>query len=665
MRQSMAAPRTSSIPAPTHHRQSLAPSRLQRPSSVSIDQDVMGSATRSAGRKSYAPPPSAQRRTSVFQRQSSMGFNVGSSQGGPSGGSGAGPSSFFASSSATNAISQDPRPLRDRSYRDRISTEIMEFLQSNNYEMVMKTNLNPNFARTPTAKDFENIFRFLYHSIDPQYNLTNPKKLDTEIINILKTLRYPFVNNITKSQLAAVGSTNTWPSFLGILHWLMQLVVTTNRISDPAYDSIAEEAGFDPEPDRIQLSFYSETYQAWLNGEDDLSPYEQSMQEAFAIWGEAKVQELEQLEARNNDLRSELAELEESSRPLDELKAHREVLESDIRKFTDWIDKSTGKYNRALSALNIVKSEIDNGKRELAEAERDRDALQAAVDKQGLTPADIDRMNAEQEKLKTALEQVRNRLNEAEIELEKQSSEAQAKLQRIERLITRFNSIGFKVGGLNAQGRTFELRLFPDRQDSQMASTRLCNEDGTGYSPSQIINVDLRHDVKPALVELKKSYTKKIHETEEEAMKVAESVESAEEELAEIQAEVETLRTKKTAVDDEYSEMKENMTTDQNNSNLEIEKLERELQNIRSHMTNGLLTLEQRSQSLKVEYDQLKYKVSEERERLHGAVAQIIENIVNFKVHIGKSLEEFWELTHKEREEACSGEDRDDDEEML
>lgn len=73
---------------------------------------------------------------------------------------------------------------------------------------------------------------------------------------------------------------------------------------------------------------------------------------------------------------------------------------------------------------------------------------------------------------------------------------------------------------------------------------------------------------------------------------------------------------------------------------------------MRVHMSTGLLSLEQRSQAVRIEYDQMVHQCEQQREKLHSEVERIINDIVNFKVHIQKSLEDYEEVTGRERDEA-------------
>ena len=83
------------------------------------------------------------------------------------------------------------------------------------------------------------------------------------------------------------------------------------------------------------------------------------------------------------------------------------------------------------------------------------------------------------------------------------------------------------------------------------------------------------------------------------------------------------------------------MTSETNLANTEIEKLERELQSLRLGMNNGVLSLDQRLQSVTIEWDQLQHAADALRQELHGEVERALNDIIRFKVHIQEGLEEF------------------------
>ena len=114
---------------------------------------------------------------------------------------------------------------------------------------------------SPTQKDFEAIFQWLYRRIDPAYRFM--KNIDVEGPFVLKQLHYPYANSFSKSQWGAVGGQN-WSTFLGMLHWIMQLAQMMDRYDTGEYDDACAEAGVDVSGDRIIFRFLSGAYRAWL-----------------------------------------------------------------------------------------------------------------------------------------------------------------------------------------------------------------------------------------------------------------------------------------------------------------------------------------------------------------------------------------------------------------
>src|SRR5690348_2328750 len=124
----------------------------------------------------------------------------------------------------------------------------------------MKHTLSQNIIKSPTQKDFNYMFQWLYHRIDPSYRFQ--KNIDQEVPPLLKLIRYPYEKSITKSQIAAVGGQN-WSTFLGLLHWMMQLAQMLDRYVDHRYDDACQEAGVDVTGDHIVFEFLSRAYRDW------------------------------------------------------------------------------------------------------------------------------------------------------------------------------------------------------------------------------------------------------------------------------------------------------------------------------------------------------------------------------------------------------------------
>jgi kinetochore protein NDC80 len=95
--------------------------------------------------------------------------------------------------------------------------DIFNYLQSSGFE-ISSASLN-----SIQGKDYRAIFDFLLLNLDPSHPLAPNARFEDEFVPALKSLRYPFAHQIDNKWLAAPASMHSWPSLLGVLHWLVEL----------------------------------------------------------------------------------------------------------------------------------------------------------------------------------------------------------------------------------------------------------------------------------------------------------------------------------------------------------------------------------------------------------------------------------------------------------
>jgi kinetochore protein NDC80 len=93
---------------------------------------------------------------------------------------------------------------------------IITFLTSHNYEHEISVKI----LQSPTGRDFNNIVGFLGRFFDPSFTITKP---EDDIPNLFKSLKYH--TQISKKGLSSVAAPHTWPTMLGALAWLVELLV--------------------------------------------------------------------------------------------------------------------------------------------------------------------------------------------------------------------------------------------------------------------------------------------------------------------------------------------------------------------------------------------------------------------------------------------------------
>lgn len=601
--------------------------------------------------------------------------------------------SFFTQVPNVAGVPRDPRPIRDRSFQARIGQELLEYLTHNNFEMEMKHSLGQNTLRSPTQKDFNYIFQWLYHRIDPGYRFQ--KGMDAEVPPILKQLRYPYEKGITKSQITAVGGQN-WPTFLAMLHWLMQLAQMMDRFIQGEYDDACAEVGVDVSGDRIIFRFLTGAYHDWLQGgedEDDetagqrLVPHVEAMAEEFERGNGKYVQEMQALETENRSLRDQIEEMEKNAPDMAKLDKHFRILEDDKRKFEDYIQNVQGKIEKYDTRIKFLDEETKKTDTDLQGTEEERLSLQASVDRQGITIQDIDRMNTERERLQKSLEDTMARLEEGNARVMEKESEASQKLEDLEEIVKAYNTLGYQTSiipssAVNANGIDYELSVnvnensfsasqiggAPNRISSD--GDRLLAEPFTGYHPAHLLNLDLRGMVRSNLQTLRKEINERRKHAIDDDMERRNLLDNIKDAMDEKRSEVEALEHKRRAAEEEFERTKEITTTQKLASDAQIEKMEKELAKMRATLSESVQLMEQREMNTNIEYEQLTLRANALREELHTNVESMLNDVIRFKVHVQKNLEDYESFVVDEVEQELGGEelqpaDDEDDEDMA
>lgn len=133
-------------------------------------------------------------------------------------------------SSRANAI-KDPRDARPRVVRDRLAQDIVDFCEQRQHAVTHRELLQP------TGNQFYHIFEYLvkqYAGIQFGEMLGSKAKKEDECLAILRACQYPFADSISKSHLQAVGSAQSWPNMLAMLHWFVEMMNVSPAIIPPA-----------------------------------------------------------------------------------------------------------------------------------------------------------------------------------------------------------------------------------------------------------------------------------------------------------------------------------------------------------------------------------------------------------------------------------------------
>ncbi|TIA87982.1 hypothetical protein E3P99_02865 [Wallemia hederae] len=611
--------RLSSIP-----RQSLAPSNSQ--------ESFMPSASRGDagfyGRQSLAPrmaPPSIQR-SSVYGRQSVV------------------PSSSHHQLSSflgpPKPIRSDPRPLKDRNFIN----ELKELVHQHLLECGYPFQVNAKILTSPTTKDFQTMFKFLYTDVlDPAFQWNNdfigkPRKFEEEVLMILRDMRYPVADSISKTQLQAASAQHIWPSMLAMLSWLTDMTRTMHNWYTPDYcddPQLAHPADINPSDipnwyEKVSYEYASSTYVSFLNNEDEFPTENAELEDIYRKQDEEILREVEELEKENQILRKDLEQLEQSPSPLAEANEELQKMKSDKGKFKQLIQHFEDKKVKTETVITKMQAAVEALERDLNEQEIVNDKISKEIEAQNLTPEEIERMKSSRVQLSDALDKHRQQMEKVKKsnwDLEIMSTKV---ADNLEDVVKDYMELCEKIGIIPGPPPEKYLNVQFDLEYSRAAAT-----------PSDMFSsTDIKGEIKNALIGIRKDNQDKHVQVENDNIIYAEDLQRIEELVSELQEKVQDaqarLHTLRTQGDDEKSRMKAETAA----SKIEMDEANQLLSDAKANADKGVLALDQRHQSLEFQYTNSKTATENRYKDLSVEVVAICTEAINLKQHVDRVLED-------------------------
>lgn len=670
----MAERRLSSIPGPATSglptgrlsmagRPSLGPARLRPPASVNntavelagmtlqggigTNSDSQGKLSLS-GRASLNPRESLNRRSSSFGAKGNNLVNVGGSGG-----------------NALLAVGpgmKDPRPIREKAYQLEVIKNLINFLAKAGYPHP----ISQKILTAPSAKDFQNIFRFLYAQLDPTYDVcAGGKKFEEEVPVLMKGLRYPFAGEISKSQLYAVGSIHAWPGLLAMLGWMVDLitcceVLQTSRLRITATEEMSAESIFMSDSDKIGtmgmnmppsssvtlpkgnsgerlfFDYLCKAYKLFLAGNDDFDDLVSDLSANFEKQNENVLQEIEDLRTKINELECEYQNLASEERPL--IRSQRElgIYQADIEKFRKFIahlELKKDKFHESIAAGRTELLEIESA---LSEAEGQRATLQAQVDAQAISVEEIDKLNEEREALQRTLESLQQAKEEATRLCWDRELALQKRIDDVEKLVNQYGHKTEQLGLVatdsdNLHGRISSLQFNPNTNKAD-----------------ELLTPNLREVALPSLHQFRGEILAKLHDLQTELLSVQENLDKLKENYQDRAEELQRQEKKLEKLTNTYTELKEGFAAEDRKVEEEAERLDQSIQRMRAEINGQTIAAQQRFQRATIEYDQLVTQVAAEKESVGGELYRILEDLINFKTLVEASLEDLDVVVQKE-----------------
>jgi SMC interacting uncharacterized protein involved in chromosome segregation len=290
----------------------------------------------------------------------------------------------------------DDRPLRDKPYQAKLVREIVAYTAENGFSITFQALIN-----TPTLKDFTDLFHFLYNQIfDPGHTWDPRTKINDEFVPLLKTMRYPYLDQVAKGLGGGVVAPHSWPALLGMLHWIVEYAKVENAWaeaqSDPIFmDNLPADFGNDFLP-RIFFDFTADAWEDFLDGKDHFPRQEAALNSVLEQRFQIKLATLEEHEKEQTTLRQEVAELSKAS-PREALDEEMRVLEEELDKLKEQMMSFSAKHTAAVDNISQVEHDILMLEKEKTAQEHRFAEVQEELKRQNLSPEEVSRLRRDRE----------------------------------------------------------------------------------------------------------------------------------------------------------------------------------------------------------------------------------------------------------------------------
>ncbi|CDO92603.1 unnamed protein product [Kluyveromyces dobzhanskii CBS 2104] len=567
--------------------------------------------------------------------------------------------------STYHSTARDPRPLRDKNFQNLLQQEIFSYLTDQKFDVETNHPVNLKSLKQPTQKDFIYIFKWLYLRLDPGYVFT--KSLEHEVYSILKTIHYPYLATINKSQISAVGGSN-WPRFIGMLHWMViinkkldeclehldvsinnqvtQDITVLNQPLKTVEEQEKKQEKYELMVERLFIDYITESYKSFLRLEDDYEPYLQDLELSFQRFVHIIETDITQLNSTNEHLSIECESIVAKNYELKNIKEKNVGLEQEYRRLTHTAQSTQAKGKEWPDKLKELEVEISKKKRDIREVSSQIDELASVLKEKNISSEEIEIKNRESDIVSKNLDTVSSRLDQITGLVRQQRLETESVYKNFQDTMIQYKSategllLARKNLGDNIDESLIELSLPSD----------LMSEEKIGLTVEELVGN------KKAFTDLIKKNLNKITEeikvrtasiqTENSRLQV--NLEELRNEITSKNEELERLEQQLSSVKTEYEESKQESQSQLLSENIKIEKLERKIQNARVESQQKIAKIEREAEDTKLKLEELRLSQSRERLELHNKVIQLIEYVSNFKINSQTSIEELQNATQNE-----------------
>ncbi|TFY68906.1 hypothetical protein EVG20_g3376 [Dentipellis fragilis] len=510
-------------------------------------------------------------------------------------------------------VAKDVRPLRDRQFQTKMRQDIFNWLQETDYDVSMQTLTNI------TGKDFRGIFQHLVTLLDPFYPFDPKVRFEEEFISSLKSLAYPFVNQLDPKWLAAPASMHSWPSLLGVLHWLVMMGKDLNDIPDEFDDPHHHQA--------LAFDYIGESYDSFLAGTEGVVDHDHALEERYAKKDERVRADLEEKNHLLSLAKAELDKLLSSEAPIEKLKNDNRSLKRDREKFQECIRRWEARKKNLIDTIAQEKAEMSIRTSKLQEIKTEQERLAQVVKEQNLSPEEVIRMNTEHEQLSRNLEDLKHKI-----------AESHQSVMSLEVTVT--NRAAAAEEALDAYTNLLAaLGLFPPLPPPFQDIDLTLELNTAASNPQHLLSgQDIRRVIKPTLNSVAESKRNERAHVESDRIRVDNELDQLVLEIENLEEEVNDVEKQVVAINEQADDLREAGQQEALVSGAEASRLQRDLAHARTAALANGVGVKSRLQALQIAYREQVEKVARLKDETIRAIVKNSSDIVMFKEEVSAQL---------------------------
>lgn len=202
---------------------------------------------------------------------------------------------------------------------------------------------------------------------------------------MLKSLNCPFKFN--KSTLRAPNTPHNWPSYVAIIHWLVQIARYREDLVEKSRNFVETNSMF---------MYALDSYLHYIRGDDDaVLELDNEFMGKLGREKDAVLENVRVLEGSYKEIAAKLEALKAGPTEKEKLEKEKSLLEGDVKKFDEIIGEFSQRIEAKERVLEEKKKELEAKVEEKKRIDVENEELKKRVEEQSFNPRDVERMKRE------------------------------------------------------------------------------------------------------------------------------------------------------------------------------------------------------------------------------------------------------------------------------